>query len=60
MMQEDNAKRSTLLALFNSLDEQDKNIIIQLSESLNTKNKQNMTENVNDDKSNVTNKEIFI
>lgn len=59
-MQEDNAKRSTLLALFNSLDEQDKNIIIQLSESLNTKNKQNMTENVNDDKSNVTNKEIFI
>jgi len=46
-MQEDKAKKSMLAALFNTLDEDDKDIVISLSESLTTKHKQNMTKNIN-------------
>ena len=42
-MQEDKAKKSMLAALFNTLDEDDKDIVISLSESLITKHKQKIS-----------------
>ena len=41
----DNAKQSILLALFNKLDDHDKDAVIQLSESLVTKYKNNTSNN---------------
>lgn len=43
----ESARSSKLLSLFNKLDEQDKDIVIALSESLVTKHKSNMTESIN-------------
>ena len=41
----ENAKQSVLLALFNNLDELDKDAVIQLSESLVAKHKNNTNNN---------------
>ena len=43
----ESAKISKLLSLFNKLDEQDKDIVIAMSESLVTKHKHDMAKNIN-------------